>query len=107
MPAMAQARHSHYWHKTHPWVGTGWKQDALCVHRGEGSWDAVSRTIPTYYGGMQMDLTFQSAYGPWMLHHFGTADHWPRNGQLYASWKAWRVRGWTPWPNTARMCGLL
>jgi hypothetical protein len=56
---------------------------------------------------MQMDLTFQASYGPWQLHHFGTADHWTRNGQLYASWKAWRVRGWTPWPNTARMCGLL
>ena len=102
-PASASA-HSRYWHRTHPWVGTGWKDDALCVHRYEGSW-----TDPwaPYWGGMQMDLNFQRAYGPWMLEHFGTADHWPVNGQLYASYKAWRVRGWSPWPNTARYCGLL
>lgn len=98
--------HSRYWHKTHPWVrhAPGWKADALCVHRHEGSW---RDPWAPYWGGMQMDLTFQQAYGPWMLHHFGTADHWPKNGQLYASWKAWRVRGWQPWPQTAAMCGLL
>jgi hypothetical protein len=53
-----------------------------------------------------MDLSFQAAYGPWQLNHLGTADHWSRNGQLYAAWKAWLVRGWQPWPNTALMCGL-
>jgi hypothetical protein len=96
--------HSHWWKQHHPWRGTGWKQDALCVHRYEGSW--VDPGAP-YYGGMQMDLPFQSEYGPWQLHHLGTADRWSVNGQLYASWKAWRVRGWAPWPNTARYCGLL
>jgi len=56
---------------------------------------------------MQMDLTFQRGYGPWQLEHLGTADHWGKSGQLYASYKAWRVRSWSPWPNTARYCGLL
>lgn len=96
--------HSHWWRAHHPWRGTGWKADALCVHRYEGSW---RDPWAPYWGGMQMDLTFQRSYGPWQLRHFGTADHWSRNGQLYAAWKAWKVRGWSPWPNTAAMCGLL
>jgi hypothetical protein len=103
-PATASG-HSHYWHKTHPWVGTDWKQKALCVHRHESiDWHLAGIL---YDGGMQMNDTFQQTYGPWMLHHFGPANRWPINGQLYASWKAWRVRGWSPWPQTARMCGLL
>jgi hypothetical protein len=74
------------------------------VHSYEGAW--TSNTGNGYYGGFQMNIGFQAAYGPWMLHHFGTANRWPKSGQLYASWKAWKVRGWQPWPNTALMCGL-
>lgn len=76
----------------------------MCVHQHEGSW--TSNTGNGYFGGFQMNLGFQSVYGPWMLHHFGTANRWPKNGQLYASWKAWRVRGWEPWPVTSVVCGL-
>ena len=103
LPASAVA-HSRYWERTHPWVGTGWKQDALCVHHYEGSW--VDPYDP-YFGGFQMDRNFQLAYGPWQYHHLGTANHWSKNGQLFVAWKGWKVRGWSPWPATAAMCGLL
>ena len=76
----------------------------MCIHSHEGSW---TDSGAPYWGGMQMDLSFQAAYGRWMFHHIGTANHWPRSGQLYASYKAWLVRGWTPWPQTSLMCGLL
>ena len=50
----------------------------LCIHRHEGAWNDPN---PPYYGGLQMDISFQRAY---------------RSG-----------RGFYPWPNTARYCGLL
>jgi len=81
-----------------------WLADAECVHRHEGSWQ--DRGAP-FYGGMQMDLDFQRTYGPWALRHLGTADRWPRWLQLHVAFKGWLDRGWWPWPNTARMCGLL
>ncbi|HEY7258874.1 MAG TPA: hypothetical protein VH459_07385, partial [Gaiellales bacterium] len=38
-------------------------QNLLCIHTYEGAWDAVSATVPPYYGGLQMDATFEAAYG--------------------------------------------
>lgn len=78
----------------------------LCIHRFEGPWNA--RTGNGYYGGMQMDLTFQRTYGPEFLRWFGTADRWPPSVQLAVSIKAYLSgRGFFPWPNTARACGLI
>ncbi len=37
----------------------------------------------------------------------GTADNWTAEEQMLAAEKALPGRGFTPWPNTARMCGLL
>lgn len=82
-----------------------WLAEALCVHAGEGSWTA--NTGNGYYGGMQMDLSFQAAYGAEYEAAYGTADRWPARAQLAASYRAWRTRGWEPWPNTAAACGLL
>ena len=55
-----------------------------------------------------MDLTFQSRYGPEFLARWGTADRWPPWAQLRAATRAYQSgRGFTPWPNTARFCGLI
>jgi hypothetical protein len=76
----------------------------LCIHRHEGSWTDASAP---YYGGLQMDLEFQSTYGRELLRRKGTADHWTRLEQMWVAERAHRTRGFWPWPNTARYCGLL
>lgn len=76
----------------------------MCVHRYEGAW---TDPAAPYYGGLQMDVAFMAAYGARYLEAWGTADHWPALAQLLAAHRAWRARGWSPWPNTAAMCGLL
>lgn len=81
-----------------------WVKQAMCVHRYEGSWRDPNGP---YYGGMQMDLQFQRRHGGWMLKHHGTADHWSPRAQLIVAWRGYKQRGWHPWPNTARRCGLL
>jgi hypothetical protein len=84
-----------------------WLNDAfMCIHRYEGAWNA--RTGNGYYGGLQMDLTFQSQYGADFLRLWGTADRWPVWAQLQAAARAYQSgRGFYPWPNTARACGLI
>jgi hypothetical protein len=78
----------------------------LCIHRYEGAWDA--NTGNGYYGGLQMDVGFQSRYGGDYLRRWGTADNWPAWAQLQAAVRAYRSgRGFDPWPSTARACGLL
>jgi hypothetical protein len=107
----------HYWRRTHqqtlnryqayqavPWLHGSWYEAALCVHHYEGAWNDPNAP---YYGGLQMDLSFQAAYGGEYLAAYGTADHWPVVDQLHAAYRAWLSRGWEPWPTTARMCGLL
>jgi hypothetical protein len=89
----------------HPWTAA-WFADAMCVHHFEGAWNAVDPS-GTYFGGMQEDVPFQQAYGPAFYARYGMADRWPPRDQLVAAWRAWRRRGWEPWPNTAAMCGLL
>lgn len=88
------------------------KRGLLCIHHYEGSW-----TDPNwpYWGGLQMDMNFQRAYGWMRSHHrkvsflrkWGTADHWPIWAQLLAGRHGYNARGWSPWPNTARYCGLM
>lgn len=76
-----------------------------CIHRYEGSW-----TDPNgpYYGGLQMDVSFQRAYGGRLLDTQGTADHWSPLQQMWVAEHAHAAgRGFYPWPNTARFCGLL
>lgn len=76
-----------------------------CIHQGEGSWTA--RTGNGYYGGLQMDLGFQATYAPGLLRSKGTADRWSPAEQIAAAISAHASRGFTPWPATARRCGLL
>ena len=76
----------------------------LCIHRYEGSW---TDTGAPYYGGLQMDVGFQQHYGRWLYARKGTADHWSALEQIWIAEKALKSRGFWPWPNTARDCGLL
>jgi hypothetical protein len=76
-----------------------------CIHRWEGSWTDPNSP---YYGGLQMDLAFQRAYGPRLLRHKGTANHWAPYEQMWVAERALRAgRGFHPWPLTARRCGLI
>lgn len=77
-----------------------------CIHHYEGAWNA--NTGNGYYGGLQMDMGFQSYYGADFMKQWGTADNWPVWAQLQAAIRAYKSgRGFYPWPNTARMCGLI
>jgi hypothetical protein len=77
----------------------------LCIHRYEGAWNDPN---PPHYGGLQMDISFQRAYGPELLRRKGTADNWTPLEQMWVAERAYRAgRGFYPWPNTARHCGLI
>jgi hypothetical protein len=76
----------------------------LCIHRYEGSWTDPGAP---YYGGLQMDVSFQQSYGGWLYATKGTADHWSPIEQIWVAENALKSRGFWPWPNTARSCGLL
>jgi hypothetical protein len=77
----------------------------LCIHRYEGAWRDDGGP---YYGGLQMDIGFQQHYGPMLLRRKGTADHWTPLEQMWIAERAYRAgRGFYPWPNTARSCGLI
>ena len=76
----------------------------LCIHRYEAAWTDADAP---YYGGLQMNLSFQERYGRRLLQQKGTADHWTPLEQMWTAEKALRSRGFRPWPNTARYCGLL
>jgi hypothetical protein len=76
----------------------------LCIHRFEGSW---TDTGAPFWGGLQMNYGFQATYGGWLLRTKGTADHWTPLEQIWTAEKAAKSRGFYPWPNTARSCGLI
>lgn len=80
--------------------------DWACIHGYEGAWN--SNTGNGYYGGLQMDMGFQSTYGLDFMRQWGTANNWPVWAQVTAANRAKNSgRGYGPWPNTARACGLL
>ena len=78
---------------------------AACIQRFEGAWNDPNAP---YYGGLQMDMHFQRLYGGYLLRRKGTADRWSPLEQMWFAWRAHRSgRGFYPWPNTARACGLI
>jgi hypothetical protein len=85
----------------------------LCIHRYEGHWRStpggpgILNSGGPYYGGLQMDLEFQRTYGGYLLRKKGTADRWSPLEQMWVAERAHRTRGFYPWPNTARLCGLI
>lgn len=84
-----------------------WLDNAFnCIHRYEGSWTA--NTGNGYFGGLQMDIDFQRTYGAEFYSKWGAANNWPSWAQKLAAVRAHNSgRGFGPWPNTARYCGLL
>jgi hypothetical protein len=81
------------------------KRQWLCIHRFEGAWNDPN---PPYYGGLQMDLSFQRRYGGDLLTRKGTANNWTPLEQMWVAERAHRAgRGFDPWPNTSRYCGLI
>jgi hypothetical protein len=81
------------------------KRAWLCIHRYEAAWTDPN---PPYYGGLQMDLSFQRTYSPGLLRRKGTANHWTPLEQMWTAERAHRSgRGFYPWPNTGRYCGLI
>ena len=56
-----------------------------CIHRWEGSWTDPNSP---YYGGLQMDLAFQRAYGLRLLRQKGTANHWAPYEQMWVAERA-------------------
>jgi len=86
-------------------AGPSHRQAWLCIHRYEGSWRDMNAP---YYGGLQMDISFQEHYGDPLLRSKGTADRWTPLEQMWVAEKAYRSGlGFYPWPNTARACGLI
>jgi hypothetical protein len=76
-----------------------------CIHRHEGPWSDPSAP---YYGGLQMDLSFQRMYGRHLLRRKGTANRWTPREQMWVAERAVRAgRGFYPWPVAARRCGLI
>jgi hypothetical protein len=87
-------------------AGPPHRREWECIHHYEGSWTAA--TGNGYYGGLQMDISFQRTYAPQLFRKKGTADRWTPLEQMWVAERAHRSgRGFYPWPNTARYCGLL
>lgn len=77
----------------------------LCIHSHEGAWND---TGDPYWGGLQMDWSFMRTYGEHLLRTKGPASNWTPLEQMWVAERAYQSgRGFYPWPNTARMCGLL
>jgi hypothetical protein len=85
------------------WRTPRWS-DWMCIHSHEAAWNDPNAP---YWGGLQMDMGFQRAYGPDMVLRYGTANRWPIAAQVAVAERAYHRRGFEPWPNTARACGLL
>ena len=83
-----------------------WLRNAfMCIHKYEGAWNA--NTGNGYYGGLQMDWNFMRAYGSHYLRRYGPAHNWTPAMQIEVAARAYNSgRGFSPWPNTRRMCGL-
>ena len=85
----------------HPPHKGGW----LCIHHYEGSW---SDSGDPYWGGLQLDRGFMRTYAPRVLLRHGWANRWTPLEQMWVAERAHRSgRGYWPWPNTARYCGLI
>jgi hypothetical protein len=86
-----------------------WLRDALCVHGYEASWTNPGVTWDgrrsKYYGGMQFDLLTWRANGGLRFARY--PHHATPREQLLVAYTTWKQRGWRPWPNTARRCGLI
>jgi hypothetical protein len=82
----------------------------LCLHRYERhpamGWR--TQTGNGFYGGLQMNWRFMEMYGAKLLRRKGPAHQWSALEQMWVGERALRAgRGFYPWPNSARNCGLI
>lgn len=106
----------HYWRRVaaktwRQFTNVPYKSAWECIHNYEAGWD-YDKDLPGhngyYDGGLQMDESFQSSYGSYLLRKKGPANYWTPLEQMWVAYKAHRSgRGFYPWPNTARYCGLI
>jgi hypothetical protein len=76
-----------------------------CLQRHEGPWTDAH---DPYWGGLQMDRAFMRQYAPRYLLRRGWANRWTPIEQMWVGERALRAgRGFYPWPNAARTCGLI
>jgi hypothetical protein len=77
----------------------------VCIHRHEAAWNDSG---DPYWGGLQMDRGFMLAYGRDMIarHRGGLADTWTPAEQIVVAERAYATRGYQPWPQTSRSCGV-
>ena len=70
------------------------RSDWLCIHRYERNPHQGWRTHTGngYYGGLQMDISFQRAYGRELLRRKGTADRWTALEQMWVAERAYQQR---------------
>lgn len=88
-------------------IHSGIKANGQRVGNGEASWTDAG---DPYWGGLQMDRTFMLEYGRDMIrkHHGGLANTWTPREQIIVAQRAFaQGRGYNPWPNTGRACGLV
>ena len=85
------------------YVPAGVVSGFLCIHRYEGAWNDSG---DPYWGGLQMDRQFMGSYAPRWLLRRGYANVWSPWEQIWVAYQAYKSRGYGPWPNTRRMCGL-
>lgn len=108
------------------WVRDLWRRRALRTRRvaqnppHRGAWLCLfvherhpahgwrTNTGNGFYGGLQMNRQFMATYGGRLLRTKGTADRWSALEQLWVGERALRAgRGFHPWPNSGRSCGLI
>jgi hypothetical protein len=82
----------------------------LCLYRHERhprhGWR--TNTGNGFYGGLQMDRRFMAMYGARLLREKGPAHRWSPLEQMWVGERALRAgRGFHPWPNSGRACGLI
>ena len=77
----------------------------LCIHRYEGAWTRQRRPVlrrPADGHRLPARATAGTSSAK------GTAEHWTPLEQMWVAERAYRSgRGFYPWPNTARACGLI
>lgn len=85
----------------HPPHERAWR----CLQRYEGAWND---TDDPYWGGLQMDRAFMRQHAPRHLLRRGWANRWSALEQMWVGERALRAgRGFYPWPNAGRICGLI
>ena len=91
-----------------------WSQWQCIAHfESNQIWSMSPNSEPSSVGALlgrpcSMDVGFQHTYGADMIarYHGGLANTWTAPEQIIVANRAWQTRGYQPWPNTSRMCGL-